>query len=140
MLLIGTTHRHNRQVCYPSDAVLRDYLAWRQADCHINNQYNAVFWALVGSGLSRTDAQARLAGTQTADKNELLFSGFGVSYASLPEMHRRGSVLRRARAPEAVKTRPDGEQVVRLRTRVVVEHCDIIGDTFWSEHPELLAG
>lgn len=27
-----------RSVCYPSDALLRDYLSWRQADTHINNQ------------------------------------------------------------------------------------------------------
>ena len=27
-----------RAVCYPTDAILRDYLAWRQADTHINNQ------------------------------------------------------------------------------------------------------
>ena len=28
-----------------------------------------------------------------ADKNELLFSKFGVNYNNLPEMHRKGSVL-----------------------------------------------
>jgi tRNAHis guanylyltransferase/Thg1 C terminal domain len=27
-----------RAVCYPSDRLLRDYLSWRQADTHINNQ------------------------------------------------------------------------------------------------------
>lgn len=27
-----------RAVCYPNLAVLKDYLAWRQADTHINNQ------------------------------------------------------------------------------------------------------
>jgi tRNA(His) guanylyltransferase len=27
-----------RAVCYPSDKGLRDYLSWRQADTHINNQ------------------------------------------------------------------------------------------------------
>ena len=31
-----------RTVCYPSDAVLRDYLSWRQADTHINNQVSPV--------------------------------------------------------------------------------------------------
>ena len=128
------------QVCYPSDTSLRDYLAWRQADCHINNQYNAAFWALVALGASRTDAQRRLAGTVTADKNELLFSEFGINYADLPAMHRKGSVLRRSRAPEVVKTAADGTAVLRERTRVVTEHCDVIGDAFWAAHPELLAG
>lgn len=27
-----------RAVCYPSDKTMRDYLAWRQADTHINTQ------------------------------------------------------------------------------------------------------
>jgi tRNA(His) guanylyltransferase len=27
-----------RAVCYPNFVVLRDYLSWRQADTHINNQ------------------------------------------------------------------------------------------------------
>lgn len=27
-----------RAICYPTDTILRDYLAWRQADTHINNQ------------------------------------------------------------------------------------------------------
>ncbi|KAH0693671.1 hypothetical protein KY285_020768 [Solanum tuberosum] len=39
-----------RSVCYPSSEILRDYLAWRQVDCHINNQYNTCFWLLVKSG------------------------------------------------------------------------------------------
>lgn len=29
---------------------VRDYISWRQADCHINNLYNTCFWALVGDG------------------------------------------------------------------------------------------
>lgn len=36
-----------RVVLYPTDQNLRDYLAWRQADCHINNLYNTCFWSLV---------------------------------------------------------------------------------------------
>lgn len=40
----------SRVVVYPSDIDLRDYLCWRQADVHINNLYNTVFWALVKKG------------------------------------------------------------------------------------------
>jgi tRNA(His) guanylyltransferase len=36
-----------RVVLYPTNQNLRDYLSWRQADCHINNLYNTTFWALV---------------------------------------------------------------------------------------------
>ncbi|UZO16032.1 tRNA-His guanylyltransferase variant 2 [Rhizophagus irregularis] len=46
-----------RIVQYPSDNNLRDYLSWRQADCHINNLYNTCFWALVHSGKTETEAE-----------------------------------------------------------------------------------
>lgn len=49
-----------RVVLYPSPSNLRDYLSWRQADCHINNLYNTCFWALVHSGLTTVEAQAKL--------------------------------------------------------------------------------
>jgi tRNA(His) guanylyltransferase len=39
-----------RVVLYPTTENLRDYLNWRQADCHINNLYNTAFWALVQQG------------------------------------------------------------------------------------------
>lgn len=34
-------------MCYPTDSVIKDYLRWRQVDCHINNLYNTAFWKLV---------------------------------------------------------------------------------------------
>ncbi|XP_053148140.1 probable tRNA(His) guanylyltransferase isoform X2 [Hemicordylus capensis] len=50
-----------RVVLYPCDQNLKDYLSWRQADCHINNLYNTVFWILVQrSGLTPVQAQKRL--------------------------------------------------------------------------------
>lgn len=39
-----------RVVLYPTDKNLRDYLAWRQADVHVNNLYNTCFWNLVLKG------------------------------------------------------------------------------------------
>lgn len=36
-----------RVVLYPTDENLRDYLSWRQADVHVNNLHNTVFWSLV---------------------------------------------------------------------------------------------
>lgn len=47
-----------RVVLYPTDQNLRDYLSWRQADCHINNLYNTTFWALVNKA-QLTNAQVR---------------------------------------------------------------------------------
>ena len=40
----------SRVVLYPTDDNLKDYLKWRQADVHINNLYNTIFWALVDRG------------------------------------------------------------------------------------------
>lgn len=131
---------HLAQVCYPSEETLRDYLSWRQADCHINCQYNSAFWGLVANGSSREEAQRRLAGTQTEEKNEIMFAECGVNYAQLPAMHRRGTTLVRRREPELVKTTADGMEVVRPRTRVVALHDDLIGDAqFWADHPQVLA-
>jgi len=39
-----------RAVCYPTDALLRDYLAWRQVDTHINNQACALGSAQMAKG------------------------------------------------------------------------------------------
>lgn len=78
-----------RAVCYPTDRNLRDYLSWRQADTHINCQYNTCYWALVKSGKKPTEAQTILKGTQTDFKNELLFNTFGINYNNLPQQFRK---------------------------------------------------
>jgi tRNA(His) guanylyltransferase len=59
-----------RAVLYPDIQNVRDYFAWRQADCisfvkcvdkgHINNLHNTTFWALVHKGMSEQDATKRL--------------------------------------------------------------------------------
>ena len=51
-----------RAVCYPSVQNLRDYMSWRQVDCHINNLYNTTFWALIQlGGMGAKDAEKLLA-------------------------------------------------------------------------------
>lgn len=46
----------SRAILYPTDENLKDYLCWRQVDCHINNLYNTTFWALIqNGGLSNTE-------------------------------------------------------------------------------------
>lgn len=136
--LAATPMFDGRAVCYPTDATLRDYLSWRQADTHINNQYNTCFWALVGAGRSPQEAQAELKGTNAAAKNELLFAQFGINYAHLPEQFKKGSLVVRRRVAVEVKRRDDGSPVVRERTLPVVLWTDIIRDDFWNENPELL--
>ncbi|KAM3565167.1 hypothetical protein ARSEF4850_001540 [Beauveria asiatica] len=102
-----------RAVCYPAVQNLRDYMSWRQADCHINNLYNTAFWSLVQlGGLDNKEAEKTLAvrtrrpatmkqaadtlglqGTLAADKNEILFSRFKINYNNEPEIFRKGSVV-----------------------------------------------
>ncbi|TBU33543.1 tRNAHis guanylyltransferase [Dichomitus squalens] len=153
-----------RIVLYPSTTVVRDYFSWRQADTHINNLYNTLFWALVlKGGQTTTQAHAVLRGTVSSQKHEMLFSRFGINYNELPARFRKGSVLVR----EEVSTENEGvdgleatplpvsEEVsevvssgaprkaskkkVRVRTTIELCHCDIIGDEFWNARPNILA-
>ncbi|WWC65251.1 uncharacterized protein I303_107868 [Kwoniella dejecticola CBS 10117] len=91
----------SRVIVYPTEKEIRDYFAWRQADTHINNLYNTAFWALVHDGQSTTEANKTLQGTDSKDKNELLFSKYGINYNDLPAMYRKGSICVRS-DPRAV--------------------------------------
>lgn len=63
---------------------------------HINNLYNTTFWALVQQGgMDPRDAEQRLSGTVSSDKNEILFKEFGINYNNEPECFKKGSVLYR---------------------------------------------
>ncbi|XP_047954574.1 tRNA(His) guanylyltransferase 1-like isoform X2 [Salvia hispanica] len=119
-----------RAVCYPSSEIIKDYLAWRQVDCHINNQYNTCFWLLVKSGKSKRGAQKDLKGTETLEKNELLdrLNGVPNYYNTLPPMFRLGS---------SVFCDKDNEQGATGRTDVV-GHCNIIETGFWEALPQIL--
>ncbi|KAH9902955.1 tRNAHis guanylyltransferase [Cubamyces lactineus] len=151
-----------RIILYPSATIVRDYFSWRQADTHINNLYNTVFWALVlQGGQTTTEAHATLRGTVSSTKHEILFSRYGINYNDLPARYRKGSVLVRTEVPgeldvEATNAQPiespapapptaakssQGSKKKKERVRTVVEllHCDIIGDDFWNARPNLLA-
>ena len=63
---------------------------------HINNLYNTTFWSLVQQGGMRARAaEDLLKGTVSSDKNEILFSRFGINYNNEPEIFKKGSVLYR---------------------------------------------
>lgn len=122
-----------RAVCYPSREILRDYLSWRQVDCHINNQYNSCFWKLVASGKSKKEAQNSLKGAQLQKKVEEL----EIDYNNLPLMFRHGSSVFWDKGDEFLMHQENGE-LCKCCRKVVVEHCDIIASTFWLEHPSIL--
>ncbi|KAK3943728.1 Thg1 C terminal domain-containing protein [Diplogelasinospora grovesii] len=149
-----------RAVCYPSIQNLRDYMSWRQVDCHINNLYNTTFWALIQlGGMGHTEAEQLLKGTYAADKNEILFSRFSINYNNEPEMYKKGSVVFRdyelvepgthdvAKEVEDMvepvqqsKTQHENDKKRRAKARILVEHLDIIKDDFWDRRPWLLSG
>ncbi|KAI0882212.1 tRNA guanylyltransferase [Annulohypoxylon maeteangense] len=148
-----------RAVCYPNVQNLRDYMSWRQADCHINNLYNTTFWSLVQiGGVNAKDAEKLLSGTLAADKNEMLFSRFHINYNNEPEIFKKGSVVYRdyelvepgthdvATAVDQLgepvqqsKTQEDNIKKRRAKARVLVDHVDIIKDDFWERRPWLLS-
>lgn len=157
-----------RCIAYPSNVNLRDYLSWRQADCHINNLYNTTFWALVlRGGISNVEAEESLKGTLSSDKNEILWSRFGVNYNNELEIFKKGSVVLRDYAlvalpryeddsrressvvdtedeirneKELSKTQKEKMKKARQKAKVIVEHVDVIKDEFWLRRPWLLSG
>ena len=77
--------------------------------------------------------QERLKGSFAKDKNEILFSEFGVNYNNEPEQFRKGTSIFRKKVE--VKTDSGG---TAMRTRVVEYNGDIIGDDFWAENSPIL--
>ena len=149
-----------RIVLYPTTKHLRDYLSWRQADTHVNNLFNTTYWALVNQGgLTTQEAEKRLKGTFARDKNEILFSQFGINYNNEPEMFRKGSFIMKSPkvAQEGIET-PKRRKILNnnesdaahagadTSERSTVNensfcalHVDIIKDDFWETHPHLLS-
>ncbi|OBT49679.1 hypothetical protein VE04_09205 [Pseudogymnoascus sp. 24MN13] len=149
-----------RAVQYPTVQNLRDYMSWRQVDCHINNLYNTTFWTLIQQGgMDAKAAEAELAGTLAADKNEILFSRFGMNYNNEPDIYKKGSIVFRdyelveattsspalneeaLTAPEIAlsKTQAEKERKARQKAKVVVQHVDFIKDDFWEQRPWILS-
>ncbi|KAJ9124213.1 hypothetical protein QFC22_001011 [Naganishia vaughanmartiniae] len=116
-----------RIVQYPSEKEVKDYFKWRAVDTHINNLYNTTFWALVlQGGQTTTQANETLSGTVSGDKNEILFSQFGINYSSLPEQFRRGStVVRKEVLPEnTINQSPMPEQSENDSSELVTPHAE----------------
>ncbi|KAE9368809.1 tRNA guanylyltransferase [Stipitochalara longipes BDJ] len=150
-----------RAVQYPSVQNLRDYMSWRQVDCHINNLYNTTFWALIQiGGVDAKSAEKELSGSLAADKNEILFSRFKINYNNEPEIYKKGSVVLRdyelvepgsaheltdedsVKTLEQValsKTQEENDRKRRAKARITVQHVDIIKDEFWERRPWLLS-
>jgi tRNA(His) guanylyltransferase len=53
-------------------------------------------------------------------------------------MFRKGSVIYRLKTPNAEISKSTGEQLIRMRRLLVIEHCDLIRNSFWEKNPDLL--
>lgn len=136
-----------RAVVYPNDANVMDYFRWRQVDCHINNLYNTTFWNLVIRGnLTTKEAENRLIGTLSSDKNEILFKEFGINYNNEPEMFKKGTIFVRELVDFPINKyleNPTPDNLTRLikrtkKSSIGEYHCDLIHDKFWTDRPYLL--
>ncbi|KAJ7946280.1 tRNA(His) guanylyltransferase [Quillaja saponaria] len=123
-----------RAVCYPSSEILRDYLSWRQVDCHINNQYNSCFWKLVTSGKNKREAQHEMKGAQLQKKLEEL----GIEYDKILAMFRHGSSIFWDKEDSIVEHHQNGNLSDSHMKKIMLENCDIIGPKFWLEHSSIL--
>jgi len=142
MPLLRAPQFDGRIVCYPSSQNLMDYMCWRQVDCHINNLYNTTFWALVKKGnKTEKEAHACLSGTVSSQKNEMLFTDFGINYNDEPNIYRKGSIMRRKKIEvvvtrKAVLKQGGGEAAEKKvkKQRKVVELCheDMTKTAFWA--------
>ncbi|KAI4114463.1 MAG: hypothetical protein LQ345_004756 [Seirophora villosa] len=145
-----------RVVQYPSFQNLRDYLSWRQIDCHINNLYNTTFWALVQKGgMLRAEAEETLKGSVAADKNEILFSRFGMNYNDELEQFRKGSVMYRdyedetkallntapskSHQGEPSRTQKEKGKKRPRKAEITLQCTDLIRDEFWNARPWLFS-
>lgn len=83
-----------RAIVYPNIKIIKDYISWRFVDTHINNLYNTTFWTLVlKGGLTTVEAEKRLSGSFSADKNEILFKEFNINYNNEPDIFKKGSLI-----------------------------------------------
>lgn len=176
-----------RCVLYPNERTLLDYLKWRQVDCHINNLYNTVFYALTGeysrytgkpdggfnvylpetkpftSGRqyhSHQDATKILSGSSSGDKNEILFSSYGINYNNELEQFRKGTIFTLdipANVSKEIETLSSEKQtkstirklneiqenfvnldVTKQESFFRLLNVDIIGESFWETYGHLL--
>ncbi len=63
-------------------------------------------------------------------KGELMLKEFGINYYNEPDLFRKGTTLIRKLIPSPT----DG----KLRQYIISLYCDLIGEEFWKEHPEIV--
>jgi tRNA(His) 5'-end guanylyltransferase len=74
----------------PNRELVRDYFRWRSADALRNALNSYCYWSLRQSGLNAKQATKELVGKSVSEKNELLFSKFGINFNDVPSWQKRG--------------------------------------------------
>eukprot|EP01133_Synstelium_polycarpum_P012140 gene12140-14204_t len=98
-----------------------------------------VYWALVlKDNKTPNEAETELRGTLSEQKNEILFSRFGINYNNLPQIYRKGSVIYRRPVEETRIDTRTNQPIIKSKKRLVIEHIDIISDRFWKDNPDIL--
>ena len=77
-------------------------------------------------------------GSTSEDKNELLFSEFGINYNNEPMQFKKGSILYRPLVDVENVDRRTGKIHTKKKRKLVLTHEDIISNQFWEEHPEAI--
>ena len=116
--------------------------------------------------MSAVEAEQKLSGTVSSEKNEILFKDFGINYNNEAEIYRKGSLVYRDLSSEVKegegasmdggrsmstvttvatkgplsKTAVEKQRKRRQKAKIVVEHVDIIKDEFWEKRPWILEG
>ncbi|CAI4218659.1 unnamed protein product [Parascedosporium putredinis] len=91
---------------------------------HINNLYNTVFWALIQQGNHDNNEAERLLAYELVE----------------PGSHNTETEVDRIAEPVVQsKTQAEKDKKKREKTRVLVDHLDIIKDDFWDRRPWLLS-
>jgi len=84
-------------------------------------------------------AEEQLRGTLSSDKNELLFSQFGINYNNEPALYRKGSIVMKKWMDINKVGDLEKPEAIPQKTLVTITlHEDLIGDQFWNENDHLL--
>lgn len=120
-----------RCVVYPSFEHIRDYFAWRQADCHINNLYNTGFWLLVKKGETVQKAQKIMGSMNSKEKKEFMIKELGVDYEKEDAQFRKGTTLVKEFLEEKSKKKP---KKAKKEEKIVEGSFNVIEKEFWTEY------
>jgi len=101
------------------------YFQWRQKDCFRNCVHSVAFYELADSA-DKNFATERLHGVSNDQKQELLFSEFGINVNDIPAKRKRGRTLQREDVEIPIEEYVGEEKLGRLLNKGYVEKGDTV--------------